>query len=444
MKPALRWALGVALLLVPVVALADSDGALSVEDVLRLHFAGVSEEIIISEIIVTQTVFDLSVDEILRLKEAGISDRLLQFMVDTAIETDDGGETSADVEETESGYDDGGDVWVNEIEETEPTTNYFVSLNYSYPAWWYDSYWWDYWYWDFDYYPYRSSFVWSFGAWYPGWYSYRWCWAPAYWGYRWHWYDRYGYGGWHDHYWDYPSHYYARAYSPAHHHGPSQTKTKHGSYTPTKPLYVDAGLKVPDGTRLPVRELRLKDDTRLGKTRDGRVLLTESRPTHPEGKSPVRTPSKPGVASGLDRGSKTPDRGAVVDERRPTVRRPVRDVRAPASGGRPVKVRSIRRPSGSAEQTERPGTTPTRPAPRPSGVRKPSPDSGEKPAPTKKSTKKTEEPNRSVRQSPQPAPAPAPRVQSPPRSPAPKSSPAPSRGGSSPPPSKGKSKGKGR
>lgn len=429
MKPAARWALGVILVILPGLALADSVRPLSVEDVLRLHFAGVSEEIIISEIIVTETVFELSVDEILRLKEAGISDRLLQFMVDTAIETEDVSETSWELEEVESEGE--GEVWVNEIEETAPTTNYFVSLNYSYPSWWYDCYWWDYWYWDFDYYPYRTSFIWHFGSWYPGWYSYRWCWSPPYWGYRWHWYDRYGYWAWYHHGYSYPSYYYGYAY---HHPGwqdryryPSDVKTKRGSYSPTKPLYADAGLKVRDGTRLPVRELRLRDDSRPGKTRDGRLLLTDGKPARPDGKDRVRLPSKPGVTPGLDRGAKTPDGTGRVDDR-PTVRRPVRSVRAPAGGERPVKVKKIRTPTRPAEQPDRTVKPPTRPSPKPKSapnpqapdVRKP-PSRSEKPAPTRKA----EDRSRAVKQSPKPAPSPAPRVQSPPRSAPPKSPPAP-------------------
>ena len=57
-------------------------------------------------------------------------------------------------------YSDG---WTNVIEDDyeydvyEPTTRYWVSLNYHYGSWWYDYYWRDYWYYDWHYYPYYSS-----------------------------------------------------------------------------------------------------------------------------------------------------------------------------------------------------------------------------------------------------------------------------------------------
>jgi hypothetical protein len=435
MLPALRRALGL-VLLVPAVALASPDRALDLDDVLRLHFAGVSDDIIISEVIVTDSVFPLSVDDILRLKEAGASERLIQFLVDTGRAGGSaGGEVAATAADDvlyadETTYDE---EWVNEIVELEPTTTYHVSLNYSYPTWWYDCYWYDYWYWDFHYYPYSCSYVTHLGAWYPGWYGYRTCWTPAYWGYRSWWYDR----------WDYP--WYAGArYSSANdrfyyagyrdvgprNRGLSATKTKSNGSSGL-PLFADVGLKVPDGGKLQVRDAKAPRDVR-DKSRDGRLAVSD-RPDRTDGKTPVRGPSDsvklPDAAGG--RKPVLPDRslGGTPDPvRTPALPTPVRDVRSPAGGGRPVKVRTLSDPSGEVPEPPSRGDTPTPPPTRPTPAPKTPAVAPSTPAPAPKV-------------SPPPRPAPTPKASPPPRtspppkaSPPPKSSPSPGRSKASPPP----------
>ena len=116
MSPRFPWALGLALFCLTGSALADPSRELSVDDVLRLHWAGVSEEVIISEIIVTDTVFELGVEELLRLQDAEVSDRLIQFMVDTGLPVGDA-PPAIQYEEDYSADESGGETWANVIEE---------------------------------------------------------------------------------------------------------------------------------------------------------------------------------------------------------------------------------------------------------------------------------------------------------------------------------------
>lgn len=452
MTPRLRRAVGLLLLLIPTLVLADSDRPLSVDDVLRLHFAGVSEDIILSEIIVTESAFTLDVDDILRLQEAGISERLLQFLVDTGRDPDPAEAEEEFTEEPTDGevYADQDaesdtEIWANEIQQLEPTTTYRVSLNYSYPSWWYDTYWWDYWYYDFDYYPYQSSFVVDVGAWYPGWYGYRHCWSPPYWGYRAYWCAGAGYSWYGSVYYGYyePYHYYSgydSGYDDGYDHALSTTKTKGGSWS-GPPLYADAGLKVPDAGRLPIRDVKVRDRARDDRPKDGRLVVSE-RPELPDRKDPGRRPTKALTTADLSdhRGKgRTVDRSGEVDDKpRKTVRTPVRDVRSPASGGRPVKVKTLTSPSGTEKEpparVDPPPSKPTRrvestapepPRERPPGVKSPPPP------------KRT--PTRDVK--PAPRPSPRPKVSSPPPAPRKPSgagvSPRPSRAPTKSPPARG-------
>jgi hypothetical protein len=450
MIPALRRALGLVLLLIPVAAFAGPDGTLDLDDVLRLHYAGVSEDIILSEIIVTESIFRLSVDDILRLKEAGVSDRLVQFLIDTGRGSAGEDDVTVHADEPAAGTD--AEEWVNEIEELEPTTTYDVSLSYSYPAWWYDCYWYDYWYWDFSYYPYSSSWVYHLGAWYPGWYGYRTCWAPAYWGYRSWCYDRWDYPWWagsrhcspYDPYYSpyYSSYPAACGYADYDRsHQLSRTKTKTGSGSPGLPLYADAGLKLPDG-RLKVRDSRSPADLR-DKTRDG--LIASDRPGRGDVKSPVREPTDVKLTDGSGgRQPVVPDRTALGSEPvRPPV--PVRDVRSPATGGRPVRVRTLSEPSGQVADPPSRDDKPTRPPVRPAPT--PAPD------PTKTPTRgdSSDAPERpstpAVRPAPTPEPAPKPPAVAPSRPPSSSVKPAPAPSPKAPARSKGtpsQPKGKGR
>jgi len=254
---------------------AAAPDALAVEDILRLHAAGLSDDIIASEILVTETVFSLSADELIRLKEAGLSDALIQFMVDTALEPED--ENAADTAE-EADTDLDGETyaslgWENEITSVETAPTYFVTLNYDYPDWWYHSYWDDYWYYDCHFYPYTYSYFWGCGAWYGGWYSYRTCYLPPYWGYRSHCYAGWGY------HWDYR---YCDSYYPSwavyvanagHSHALSRTKYKTNGSS-GKMLYADLGLKVRDPERH-VRTLTRVDRKTIRDRKGDRVLVAD-------------------------------------------------------------------------------------------------------------------------------------------------------------------------
>ena len=54
---------------------------MTIDDVLKLSHAGVSDDVITRKIVKSGQTFDLSTDEILKLKSAGISDRVIQAML---------------------------------------------------------------------------------------------------------------------------------------------------------------------------------------------------------------------------------------------------------------------------------------------------------------------------------------------------------------------------
>ena len=60
----------------------DSSVPLSLEDVVKLSQAGVSEDIIITKIKKDAKPFDLSADEVTELKKVGISDTIIKFLLD--------------------------------------------------------------------------------------------------------------------------------------------------------------------------------------------------------------------------------------------------------------------------------------------------------------------------------------------------------------------------
>ena len=340
-------AIAAATLLSVAAAAADPIQTLTVEDVLRLHRAGVSESVIASEIAVTQTVFYLSVEEILRLKEAGLSEELLQYMVDTALPPGE----YVEEEDPEVYVEDGelyADRWVNEIEES-PTT-VFVSLDYSYPTWWYDFYWYDYWYYDCTYLPYRTSYVWTWGVYYPAWYSYRTCWVPSYWGYRSHTWRNWGY------HWNYAHchdlYYGGGSYWPSH---PASGRTalggtKYRDSGGSGKLLVSGGLKTRDARHLTrdTTELRIRNN---GKRR----LVADKRTVKDLGGLDGRRPVRTGLAAADGRRLVKPSLGD----------RPVRPVRKPALQGstddrRPIRRPAVKTPTRNLNQDER-GVRPVRP-----------------------------------------------------------------------------------
>jgi hypothetical protein len=56
---------------------------MSLADIKMLAKAGVSDEVILSQIRNSRTVYHLSAAEILDLKDAGVSEKVIDFMIDT-------------------------------------------------------------------------------------------------------------------------------------------------------------------------------------------------------------------------------------------------------------------------------------------------------------------------------------------------------------------------
>jgi hypothetical protein len=357
MKLRLSWLASISFLLFPAILFAGA--SLSIDDVLRLHYAGVSDEVIISEIIVTDSEFDLEVDDILRLTEAGFSDRLIKFMIDTGLPAAEE-ETSSSTETEESASS-----WVSSIEE-EPaeTTTYWLSLNYNYGAWWYDCYWDDYWYWDFHYYPYRVSYSWSIGAWYPTWYSYWGCYTPPWYGYRNGWGVRFGYN---HYYYGYHDPYFDTCYDPYYgrdgwrdrwagdRHSLSEVKYKVGASGGVR-AHATGGLKLKDGRRLSATKGSLKAPE--PKNPRGDVVYSESpSPVEPGRFSrPVRAVKTPPAADDVRLEGR---RTEVRYDGRGSPRRPTRTIaKPPARGDRPDVVRE---PTGAAQAPETDNGKPSSP-----------------------------------------------------------------------------------
>lgn len=403
---------------------ASRDHTLAVEDVLRLHQAGLSDDIIASEILVTGTVFRLSPEELIRLKEAGVSDALIHFMVETALDPADDGTAADTAEDADTDYEADGETyasasteWRNEIAlDTAPT--YFVTLNYDYPDWYYASYWNDYWYWDYHFAPYAYTYNWYWGAWYPGWYSYRYCYLPSYWGYR-----SYCYAGWGYH-WDYRhcDTYYASgavwAPSSSHPHELSRVKYKTNGSS-GKTLYADLGLKVRDPQRS-VRAATRENHELLGDRRKSRIEVAKTdRIDADRVRRPVKStkltlhgerPATGGTPVLVDR--RTPsvlDKPRVTTTRRPALDKPPTPRPRSVEATKVEKDRTpVRTPTPTVEKP-RDRETPTRVKSHP--VRTPTPPPAERPREEKKVKVKTppppKEPPRTEqprRESPPPAP----------------------------------------
>jgi hypothetical protein len=414
MRPRIPRAVG--LLLIGVLFLgflgagaSDSAArALTVDDVLRLHYAGVGEDVILSEILVTDSVFDLDVDEILRLHEAGVSDRLVQFMIDTArtpaTESDvDANASAAETVEEEAGE---GDSVQDDEDEDRVAYRTGVSLRWGYPLWWYDLYWWDYWYYDCAYYPWSVSWSWSCGAWYPVWH------APGHfrvspaWGYRWSWWSSYPH--WNaDWRWACDRWYYPPDPEPR---GLSDWKYKANGGTGGKAL-VAAGLRTRDGARLPTHIVQAK------------APLTAERDAKRPGSGGIR---KPDVRAG----------GSAPDD----LRRPIRPVRKPAdTEGRPIKkhVKKTGTDPGVRDPIRNPPPVHPKVPDKPAGQGKPKDEERGDKKPARGEGKATGKPDRApdpaVRAPAAPKPAPEP----PPSAPPAKSPPPGGRGSEGPPPSRG-------
>jgi hypothetical protein len=84
------WVAGLLVLAAGVSAPAAFAEPITLDDVIRLNATGVADETIMSEVIVTESVFRLTTDEIIRLAEVGFSDNLILFLVDTGHGPDSG------------------------------------------------------------------------------------------------------------------------------------------------------------------------------------------------------------------------------------------------------------------------------------------------------------------------------------------------------------------
>lgn len=61
----------------------DNGEPLSIDDVKEMTKAGIHDDVIISQIESTQSVYHLTPEEIIDLKQAGVSERVIDFMVQT-------------------------------------------------------------------------------------------------------------------------------------------------------------------------------------------------------------------------------------------------------------------------------------------------------------------------------------------------------------------------
>ena len=130
---------------------------LATADVKALAKAGISDDVIISQIRNSHSVYHLSTAEIIDLKDAGVSPKVIDFMINTATTVS---EVPAPVPNTV-------------VMEAPPTTVYQETI---YPA------------------P-GPDYIWVDGCW--TWYGGRWCWVHGHWAY-----PPYRGAYWHGGYWE--------------------------------------------------------------------------------------------------------------------------------------------------------------------------------------------------------------------------------------------------
>lgn len=174
--------------------LAAAAGALSVDDIIQLELAGVSEETILQVVELEGAVFRLSVAEIIDLREAGASDDLIRALMDTAGAVD----RPAYREEYHYHYDNRGSYGLG--------AGYgFDNYSVIFASYYYDPFAYHWYAWP-RLYVYYAPFWWcNAGIYYAGWWSRDWWdpWGPC----AWHCDSYYGFG---------------------HHFGPSQSRVRAG------------------------------------------------------------------------------------------------------------------------------------------------------------------------------------------------------------------------
>jgi len=92
---------------------ATASQRLSVDDVIKLSQAGLSEDVIVAKIKKNGKAFDLSPDQLLQLKTAKVSDRVIQYMLDPT-KTEPGAAATKDT--GPSWPDEAGVYWKKETE----------------------------------------------------------------------------------------------------------------------------------------------------------------------------------------------------------------------------------------------------------------------------------------------------------------------------------------
>jgi len=148
----------------------DQGQPLGVADVKALARAGVSDDVIISQIRNSRTVYRLTAPEIIELHEAGVSPKVIEFMINTP--TTVGGAASAPVQST---------VVVASAPPPPPVETIVVAPGPGY-VWvggeweWHGRWVWVGGHWV---YPPRPHVVWVSGTWYSG--PRGWCRRPGYW-----------------------------------------------------------------------------------------------------------------------------------------------------------------------------------------------------------------------------------------------------------------------
>lgn len=118
---------------------------LTLEDLVKLSQADISDEIIISQIIASESSFQLSADDIIYLKENGVSEALIDFLINTP--------TLEEWENFENQMNESDAATIEEyVEEVEPVQeeivhvyrHVYVDVNYwdtIHPYWYWDTHW---------------------------------------------------------------------------------------------------------------------------------------------------------------------------------------------------------------------------------------------------------------------------------------------------------------
>lgn len=287
----------------------DEAEPLTLEDLVKLSQAGISDEIIIGQIISSESQFELTADDLIYLKENGVSDGLLDFLVNTPSleewekledEWAEGesetieGEIMTQYGDDDDGYsDDETDGEYSEdydyVDDAEVRTVYkhiYIDVDYwrgLHPYWYWDVYW-DGIY-PIGYYCHNGRYYYYFGAYY-------WYYHPHY--HHDHYYHNH-------HYYKPPRPYWPGRHKPEIHPGGDRGSRLKPSQVDRTNRPVDAYRKT-DRSKIPAnRQKDLNRDDRVhrlkpadNRTRDSRSSKYQetSRSYHPSTKMPSTSRSQ--------------------------------------------------------------------------------------------------------------------------------------------------------